>query len=172
MKKNKEETINTLKRLFNFKIEQILEVNKKFENDLHRLEEMIDLKDSSNVNNIIYKSVLSDKESELNELEENFNLKQKEEIEKKQAEFLLAKQTVEEKINEKITSYKLELTESTKTKLLQILPPNTSQSTKIDFSAVDLKIKSKFDFNSTINSTLHNTTAPIETRQKQNSEQQ
>jgi len=69
---NNDEVIEYVQNLYEDKIEKILDINKKYEIDIHKLEDLVDLKDPKNVNNIIYKAVLDDKENELKDANEEF----------------------------------------------------------------------------------------------------
>ena len=49
------------------------EIHNKYDNELFKLKEYVDESNKENINNIIYNSVLKDKNEELKEIEEEFN---------------------------------------------------------------------------------------------------
>ena len=48
-------------------------MHNKYDNELFKLKEYVDESNKENINNIIYNSVLKDKNEELNEIEDEFN---------------------------------------------------------------------------------------------------
>jgi len=75
--------IDDMNCLYKEKFQQILDINEKYENDLHKLEKMTVKNDATNVTNIIYNAILEDKEQELSAIEEDFELKKIEILSKK-----------------------------------------------------------------------------------------
>ena len=61
-----------LDKLFKEKMDKLNEINKKYDNELYRLRGYIDYSNKENINNIIYDSVLKDKNEELNKIEKEF----------------------------------------------------------------------------------------------------
>ena len=55
------------------KIQKMNEIHNKYDNELFKLKEYVDESNKENINNIIYNSVLKDKNEELKEIEEEFN---------------------------------------------------------------------------------------------------
>ena len=64
--------ISALDEIYSEKISKINEINIKYDNDLYRLKSYIDDSNNQNINNIIYNSVLKDKNEELNKIEKEF----------------------------------------------------------------------------------------------------
>ena len=64
--------ISALDEIYSEKIKKINEINKKYDNELYRLRGYIDYSNKENINNIIYDSVLKDKNEELNKIEKEF----------------------------------------------------------------------------------------------------
>ena len=64
--------ISALDEIYSEKIKKINDINKKYDNELYRLRGYIDYSNKENINNIIYDSVLEDKNEELNKIEKEF----------------------------------------------------------------------------------------------------
>ena len=64
--------ISALDEIYSEKIKKINEINNKYDNELYRLRGYIDYSNKENINNIIYDSVLKDKNEELNKIEKEF----------------------------------------------------------------------------------------------------
>lgn len=163
--KSNEETVKYLTEIYDEKIEQSNNIKSKYENDLKKLEAIVDLSDPTNVNNIIYNSVVDDRNDELNQIEQEFLIKKEGGLSKKKEKLKEFKEnTINRTKNEKIEESKkncLLLFKNTINK-----PKDFLNKTKLDFSKVDLNLTmkvptttknsiiKKHDFNSTVNTTL------------------
>lgn len=67
------EYMHLLDSIYHNKIQKIKELHNKYDNELFKLKEYVDESNKENINNIIYNSVLKDKNEELNEIEDEFN---------------------------------------------------------------------------------------------------
>ena len=65
--------MHLLDSIYHNKIQKIKELHNKYDNELFKLKEYVDESNKENINNIIYNSVLKDKNEELNEIEDEFN---------------------------------------------------------------------------------------------------
>ena len=67
--------ISALDEIYSQKIRKINDINKKYDNELFKLKGYVDGSNKENINNIIYNSVLKDKNEELNKIEKEFYYK-------------------------------------------------------------------------------------------------
>ena len=67
------EYMSLLDSIYKIKIQKMNEIHNKYDNELFKLKEYVDESNKENINNIIYNSVLKDKNEELKEIEEEFN---------------------------------------------------------------------------------------------------
>ena len=67
--------ISALDEIYSEKIRKINDINKKYDNELFKLKGYVDESNKENINNIIYNSVLKDKNEELNKIEKEFYYK-------------------------------------------------------------------------------------------------
>ena len=67
------EYMSLLDSIYKIKIQKMNELHNKYDNELFKLKEYVDESNKENINNIIYNSVLKDKNEELKEIEEEFN---------------------------------------------------------------------------------------------------
>lgn len=70
-----DEYAQELDDVYREKCNRINKINEKYDYDLYQLKEYCDLNDTDNVNNAVYNSVKTDKEDELEEVEEDFVMK-------------------------------------------------------------------------------------------------
>jgi hypothetical protein len=135
---------------FEDKIRRILEINKKYDYDLFKLENLVDLKDSANVNNLVYNAVSDDHLKEIQEIEREFQMIEQEEVIQMKERIRLVKEEILEKVKrEKVEELKKTFSQSMKEKIIKSLTPREN-SKKIDFSKINL-------LNSTVNTTIFNT---------------
>ena len=65
--------MHELDEIYQNKIKKIKDLNKKFDPELNKIKEYIEnINDNNNINNIIYNSILKDKNDELNKIEKEF----------------------------------------------------------------------------------------------------
>ncbi len=65
--------MHELDEIYQNKIKKIKDLNKKFNPELNKIKEYIEnINDNNNINNIIYNSILKDKNDELNKIEKEF----------------------------------------------------------------------------------------------------
>ena len=126
---------------------------------MHRLKELLDHDNSANVNNIIYESVLEDKNQELKEVEDEFAMKKEEGVKEMKAKIAERKESMELMKVTKAKELQQEISEELKMKVVYSLTPASKR--KQDISCLNLSSPKKVDFNSTNNTTvIFNTTLP------------
>lgn len=163
-----EELLDYIQGLYEEKIQRINEVNGKYEYDLPKLKDLVDLDNPNNVNNIIFKAVLSDKENDLLEIEEEFKRKKEEGIMKFKSQKKEKEVMIEGLNTNKLEEIKKEFSSDLRNKIFECLSSNDEMK-RVDFSCIDLRssMNKKVDFNSTVNTTVfNNTTMPMEVGRK------
>jgi hypothetical protein len=155
-----EELLTHIQILYEEKIRKHDEVLIKYEPELSKLKELFDDENPDNVNNIIYYSVLVDKQKELAEIEEEF-LKGKDEGVKEMKQKISERKEEMERLKErKAKELHSEIAEELRNKVILSLVGHTER--KSDISLFDISTPKKVDFNSNRDTmVLFNTTQPI-----------
>lgn len=146
IEKAHEELLNHIQLLYEEKIRKHDEVLMKFEPELSRLKELFDHDNPDNVNNIIFDSVLSDKQKELTEIEDEFLKGKDEGVREMKKKISERKEELERLKESKAKELHIEIADELRNKVIASLVGYTER--KRDTSLFDICSPKKDDFSS------------------------